>query len=224
MLDWLPHNERGHVHVGSPRHLATARASAPMTVVEAPGGPVTPLVYSLIVLPYVEAVSAANPGVDGLSLVRAWYGYLYVSTENVALPEPSAHRCPVVEFERATPVELISIARATSQHPKVEATSLVGAVADLLGGEGGDCVRCCRTALAELGRRFAHDGLLDTPESIMMINDDELDDFVADPAMYSEAIRARSALFADVAGHQPPLLLDSKAPSFARWVKRDHDG
>ena len=220
MLDWLPHNERGHVHVGLARHLAPTRAGMPMVVVESPSGPVTPLAYSLIVLPYVEAVSAANPGRDDSSLVRAWYGYLYVTTDAVVLPEPSAHRCPVIEPQDVPQDELIAIARTTSRHPAFLAASLAEAVTNLVGGHGGECIQRCHAALAELGGRFAAARLLDTPESIMMINDDELEDFAGDPATYTEAIRARSALFADVAAHAPPASLDIKTPAFVRWSRR----
>jgi pyruvate,water dikinase len=77
-----------------------------------------------------------------------------------------------------------------------------------------------RLALRELGRRMVEGGHLATIESIFMLLDDELDDFVADPAKYATTIADRERAYLDLFELEPPFVLDGAPPPLSAWPRR----
>lgn len=88
------------------------------------------------------------------------------------------------------------------------------------------CIRLiheAKLALHELGARMVRAGRLDDPQQIFMLLDDELDDYVADPASFNEVVRERDRVFARFAELEPPYIVggDRPAPPIPIWPRRD---
>jgi pyruvate,water dikinase len=90
------------------------------------------------------------------------------------------------------------------------------------------CIRLiheAKLALMELGRRQVAAGVLDDPQQIFMLLDDEVDGFLADPASMVATIKERDAVFAQLADLEPPYIIrheDGVAP-ISTWTRRAHD-
>ncbi len=72
------------------------------------------------------------------------------------------------------------------------------------------CIRLiheAKLALMELGRRMVADGVIDDPQQIFMLLDDELDGFLADPASMSATIRDRDVAFHYLQTVEPPYIV-----------------
>lgn len=77
-----------------------------------------------------------------------------------------------------------------------------------------------RVAVHELGRRMAERGVVDAPDRVCMLLDDELEAFVADPASFADTIRRRHERFRELAAKQEPLNIFRQAPDVDTWPPR----
>jgi pyruvate,water dikinase len=91
------------------------------------------------------------------------------------------------------------------------------------------CIRLiheAKLALMELGRRMVTDGVLDDPQQVFMLLDDELDGFLADPASMSATIRERDEAFHYLQTVEPPYIvkLEDGVPPISTWPVRGGHG
>jgi phosphohistidine swiveling domain-containing protein len=91
------------------------------------------------------------------------------------------------------------------------------------------CIRLiheAKLALWELGRRMVADGVIDDPQQIFMLLDDELDGFLADPASMSSTIRDRDEAFQYLQTVEPPYIvkLEDGVPPISAWPVRGGHG
>ncbi len=77
-----------------------------------------------------------------------------------------------------------------------------------------------RTAIRELGRRLVKRGLLSKWEHVLMVTNDEADDFVANPAAYTQLISERAALLEVLTSKEPPFVFEGKAPPLSTFKDR----
>ncbi len=90
----------------------------------------------------------------------------------------------------------------------------------------GACIRViheAKVAFIELGRRMVARGVLDDPQQVFMLLDDELDAFLADPESLAATIRERDESFALLSTLEPPYIVgleDGVAP-ISTWPKRN---
>lgn len=87
------------------------------------------------------------------------------------------------------------------------------------------CIRLiheAKLALMEVGHRMVADGVLDDAQQVFMLLDDEVDDFLADPASMTATIRERDAAFRQLATLEPPYIvkLEEGVPPISMWPKR----
>jgi rifampicin phosphotransferase len=91
------------------------------------------------------------------------------------------------------------------------------------------CIRLIhegKLAMMEVGRRMVADGVLDDPQQVFMLLDDELDAFLADPGAMTERIRERDASFALLQTLEPPYIvkLEEGVPPISSWPVRAASG
>jgi rifampicin phosphotransferase len=75
-----------------------------------------------------------------------------------------------------------------------------------------NCVKAVheqRMALRELGRRATEHGALDHPKQVFMVLAEELDDFVADPAVFRDRCREREAAWLLLWDREPPYFVEA---------------
>lgn len=87
------------------------------------------------------------------------------------------------------------------------------------------CIRLiheAKLALFELGRRMVGRGVLDDPQRIFLLLDDELDDFVADPVPFAAVLTERAAGFRLLHDLVPPYIVggDRTVPPIDEWPRR----
>ena len=216
MLDWLPHHERGP---NSHPVLDTRGRSASLSLARVTTGgfpsPMAPLSYSLVVRPFLETFFS-GPG----PIFLPWYGYLYLASEPIDLPPSIIPEVPPATLSRLTTQQLLDRARQLANQTVIARESLAAACDGLACFEAGEALVECRRALDEIASRMCDGGVLDSINSLYLLNDDELDDYVMDPQIYVDAIRARSDLFADVADREPPETLDGRTLAYGSWPRR----
>jgi pyruvate,water dikinase len=78
-----------------------------------------------------------------------------------------------------------------------------------------------RLPLRELGRRMAEKGHLDTVEQIFMLQDDELDAFLADPASFTDTVRQRDKEYEELHELDPPFIINGTVPPISTWKRKD---
>jgi pyruvate,water dikinase len=78
----------------------------------------------------------------------------------------------------------------------------------------------CRVAMNELGRRMVEAGHFDHTGAYGMLRNDELDDFLADPASWADEIRRREAIYTELLALEPPFIFNGEPPPIAEWEKR----
>lgn len=78
-----------------------------------------------------------------------------------------------------------------------------------------------RVVIDELGKRMVGRGIVDAPERVCMLLDDELEAFVEDPAPFADTIRARHERFVELAQRQEPFILYKESPNPDDWPLRD---
>ena len=77
-----------------------------------------------------------------------------------------------------------------------------------------------RSAIRELGQRLVKRGLLSTWADVLMVTNDEADDFVASPAAYTGLIVERAALLEVLTSKEPPFVFEGKAPTLSMFKDR----
>ena len=78
-----------------------------------------------------------------------------------------------------------------------------------------------RLPMAELGRRYAAQGVFARPDDIVMVREDELDALVADPQSFHETIVERWEWFDQLSELEPPFMLEAgKVPPVSEWPKK----
>jgi pyruvate,water dikinase len=77
-----------------------------------------------------------------------------------------------------------------------------------------------RMAIRELGRRGVEQGLYARPEDAMMLMNDELDAYVADPASFRDLITTRLADYEELFELDPPFIIASDPAPLSQWPRR----
>lgn len=77
-----------------------------------------------------------------------------------------------------------------------------------------------RMAVRELGRRGVAAGLYAASEDVMMLVDDELDSYVAEPAAFRSVIAERLDLYRRLFELEPPFIIDADPPPLPTWPRR----
>lgn len=80
-----------------------------------------------------------------------------------------------------------------------------------------------RMTLRELGRRGVAAGRFAAPEDVMMLLESELDDYVADPSLFTDAIAERLAQYEALFALEPPFILDADPLPLPEWPRRERD-
>ena len=78
-----------------------------------------------------------------------------------------------------------------------------------------------RLPLRELGRRMMEDGHLDTIEQIFMLQDSELDAFIADPGSFTDTVRQRERDYEELHELDPPFIVYKTVPPMSEWRRKD---
>ena len=78
-----------------------------------------------------------------------------------------------------------------------------------------------RVSNYELGRRMVERGVYDTPTSGSMLDDGELDAFLADPESFAATIREREAQYRLLFDLEPPFIFEGTVPALRTWEHRD---
>jgi len=78
-----------------------------------------------------------------------------------------------------------------------------------------------RMSQRALGSRLVAQGVLDEPEDVSMLMENELDAFVADPASFRETIRARKHDYLELFDLEPPFVVDGEVPPLSQWARRN---
>ncbi len=91
------------------------------------------------------------------------------------------------------------------------------------------CIRLiheAKLALMEVGRRMVADGVIDDPQQVFMLLDDELDGFLADPSSMTATIRERDEAFHYLQTVEPPYIvkLEEGVPPISTWPVRGGHG
>ena len=77
-----------------------------------------------------------------------------------------------------------------------------------------------RMAIRELGRRGVEAGLYAQPEDVMMLMNDELDAYVADPASFRDLIATRLDEYEQLFELEPPFIIASDPLPLSQWKRR----
>ena len=77
-----------------------------------------------------------------------------------------------------------------------------------------------RMAIRELGRRGVAAGLYGKAEDVMMLLDEELDDYVADPAAFRDVIATRLSDYDELFELEPPFIIASDPLPLSQWKRR----
>jgi pyruvate,water dikinase len=90
------------------------------------------------------------------------------------------------------------------------------------------CIRLiheAKLAMMEVGERMVADGVIDDPQQVFMLLDDEVDAFLSDPASMSETLRNRDEAFHHLATLEPPYIvkLEDGVPPISTWTVRGAD-
>ncbi len=77
-----------------------------------------------------------------------------------------------------------------------------------------------RLPALELGRRGTGAGNLDSPQQLFMLFRDELDDYLADPAAFTEQLRKREQTYLALFEVVPPFVVNGTVPPSEQWARR----
>jgi pyruvate,water dikinase len=77
-----------------------------------------------------------------------------------------------------------------------------------------------RMAIRELGRRGVEAGLYARPEDVMMLMNDELDAYVADPASFRDLVATRLDEYEQLFELEPPFIIASDPLPLSQWKRR----
>ncbi|RZL80433.1 MAG: phosphoenolpyruvate-utilizing protein [Rhodococcus sp. (in: high G+C Gram-positive bacteria)] len=78
-----------------------------------------------------------------------------------------------------------------------------------------------RLPARELGRRGVEAGALDSVEQIFMLFADELDDYLTDPAAFTDIVREREKSYLELFDVKPPFVVSEEVPALENWDRRD---
>jgi phosphohistidine swiveling domain-containing protein len=82
------------------------------------------------------------------------------------------------------------------------------------------CIHEMRMCFEELGRRAAAGGHLADAKHIYMLLEDEVDDFVVDPAAFTMAISQRKVAFDQLFDLEPPFVVNGVCPPLSEWARK----
>lgn len=77
-----------------------------------------------------------------------------------------------------------------------------------------------RLPARELGRRGVESGALDSIEQIFMLFADELDDYLGDPARFTDIVRERERSYLELFDFKPPFVVARDVPALDTWERR----
>ncbi len=77
-----------------------------------------------------------------------------------------------------------------------------------------------RMAIRELGARGVAAGIYERPEDVMMLMNDELDDYVKDPSAFRDLIAIRLGEYAQLFELEPPFIIASDPLPLSQWKRR----
>ena len=77
-----------------------------------------------------------------------------------------------------------------------------------------------RLCFRELGSRLVADGTLEDTDLIFMLLEDELDDFISNPASFSEQLTERRRDFTELFDLIPPFIVNTECDPLSAWPKR----
>ena len=77
-----------------------------------------------------------------------------------------------------------------------------------------------RLCFRELGSRLVADGTLEDTDLIFMLLEDELDDFISNPASFSEQLTERRRDFTELFDLIPPFIVNTECAPLSVWPKR----
>ncbi len=77
-----------------------------------------------------------------------------------------------------------------------------------------------RLCFRELGSRLVADGTLESTDLIFMLLEDELDDFISNPASFSKQLTERSRDFTELFDLIPPFIVNTECAPLTVWPKR----
>ncbi len=77
-----------------------------------------------------------------------------------------------------------------------------------------------RLCFRELGSRLIADGTLEDTDLIFMLLEDELDDFISNPASFSEKLTERRRDFTELFDLIPPFIVNTECAPLSVWPKR----
>jgi pyruvate,water dikinase len=78
-----------------------------------------------------------------------------------------------------------------------------------------------RLAAMELGRRGVAAGTLPEAKRIFMLFADELGDYVANPAAFSDTLAERERVYLDLFDYTPPFVVAGQPAEYTQWERRD---
>ena len=77
-----------------------------------------------------------------------------------------------------------------------------------------------RLCFRKLGSRLVADGTLEDTDLIFMLLEDELDDFISNPASFSEQLTERRRDFTELFDLIPPFIVNTECAPLSAWPKR----
>ncbi|MFD9664004.1 PEP-utilizing enzyme [Rhodococcus sp. NPDC059968] len=77
-----------------------------------------------------------------------------------------------------------------------------------------------RLPARELGRRGVAAGALDSVEQSFMLFADELDDYLTDPAAFTDIVREREKSYLELFDVKPPFVVSEEVPALENWERR----
>ncbi len=83
------------------------------------------------------------------------------------------------------------------------------------------CIHEMRVVMRELGRRMVERGAFDEVEDFGFVRKDEMEDLIADPHRFTEAVRERRAEYRRLQELVPPFIFVGRAEPPEGWARRD---
>ncbi|HKP06680.1 MAG TPA: PEP-utilizing enzyme [Microbacterium sp.] len=142
-------------------------------------------------------------------------------------PDSASPKSRTESSQRAREEAVAAIAAALSVDPTAQGTfQAAAAVAPaIMPAREGSKVQCTRLMNAirqtfkALGERYVAAGVLTDWVDVLMLLDSEVDDFLANPSAYIDAIRERRAALADLEASTPPFIVNGVYPSKGDFTK-----
>jgi pyruvate,water dikinase len=88
------------------------------------------------------------------------------------------------------------------------------------------CTRLCeeaRLTMRELGGRLVERGILPRWQDVLLLMNDEIDDFIVDPSPWTALIDERRATLTSLESKWPPFLFDGEPPPLSAFTDRSAD-